>query len=122
MSDIKSDNDGDITYDEMEQLVDVMIDKCESLQDTADDLRVENTTLSKYYNIALDQIDTMKIRISKYEPTNNSEKKIKRNKFRDVLATSEDKINNLRAKKLEEMQKKRDELYKASYNKRVFNQ
>ncbi len=117
MNDINS-NDESMTYDEMETLLGASVDKCLILREENLDLKAKNSVIEEYLNKAIDQNDTMKVKLSKYEPTFNEENKLKINNFKGFLSMSEDKIKELETKKINEMKSKYSELYASKYANR----
>lgn len=125
-NDIKSEDDS-MTYDQMETLLAASVDKCLALRDENIDLKAQNSVIDEYLNKAIEQNNvlieennTLKVKLNKYEPTNNEENKRKINEFKGILSMSEDKIRELERKKMDEMRKKYSELYASKYGNRFF--
>lgn len=107
-----------MTYDQMETLLATSVDKCLQLREENIDLKAQNSVIEEYLNKAIEQNDTMKIKLSKYEPTNNEENRRKINEYKNIFSMSEDKLKELERKKMDEMKKKYSELYASKYNNR----
>lgn len=119
INDNKTDDDS-MTYDQMETLLAASVDKCLLLRDENIDLKAQNSVIEEYLNKAIEQNDTMKIKLSRYEPTNNNnvENKRKINEFKGILSMSEERIKELENKKMDEMKKKHSELYASKFGNR----